>query len=107
MSSARWPAGTLREALKAAHASWPHATAPQLARAVGCEPGCARVILRGLAIDVPKGKPQRIIWTDPMKAALVDGARSGTSVTILAEQIGVTAGTLTLGALEVIRELAA
>jgi hypothetical protein len=106
MSSKRWPAGTLSRALFAAHQSYPEGTAPDLARMVGCDPGSARVVLRILGIKTPTDKPQRIQWTPELKAAIIEGARAGTSITLLSERIGVAPASLALGALEVIRDLA-
>ncbi|WP_374649043.1 hypothetical protein [Rhizorhabdus sp.] len=105
MSSARWPSGTLRRALLSAHGLYPKATAPELARIVGCRPESARQVLRDNGVRVPSAHLQRLTWTDDMKRTLIDGSLSGRSVQSLAEQIGVDRGTLALGAIEVIRDL--
>jgi hypothetical protein len=83
----------------------PLATAPELARAVGCDPACARMVVRSLGLQVPVAKQQRITWTREMKDALLDGALRGASVERLADHIGVAPQALVLGAMAVIRDL--
>jgi hypothetical protein len=105
VSSKRWPHGALSKALTDAHRRMPMATAPELAREVGCDPGCARVVLRNLGLPVPPAKEQRVTWTPAMKQALFEGVLLGRSVEPLAERIGVSTGALILGAMELIRDL--
>lgn len=106
MSSKRWPAGALRDALLEAHQKYPTATAPDLARFVECDPGCARVILRSAGVSVRKAKPQKLTWTAAKKQRLLQGAIAGETVTQLSEGLGVAPQSIVLGALAVIRELA-
>jgi hypothetical protein len=105
MSSARWPRGTLARALTEAHHKHPLATAPELARIVGCDRACARGVVRSLGLPVPLAKEQRITWTPDMKRALVEGALQRRPADRLADHIGVAPASLVLGAMEVIREL--
>ncbi|HWT12283.1 MAG TPA: hypothetical protein VN231_05990 [Allosphingosinicella sp.] len=104
MTSRRWPAGTLRAALIAAHEAHPWATAPKLAIIVGADTDSARQVLRQNKIVVPIERPARLMWTPEMKRALIHAAHDHLTIARACALIGVVPQTLALGALEVIRD---